>query len=169
MTELKGTLTEKDLHEAFAGESQANRKYLAFAKQAEKEGYSQVAKLFRAAAEAETVHAHNHLRALGGINGTAENLQEALEGEIHEFKNMYPEMIEHAQKEGIKAGERTFRYANVVEKVHAGLYRKALDNLENLKEADYYVCSVCGYTCEDEAPDKCPVCNTKSSAFFRVE
>ena len=109
MTDLKGTLTEKNLQEAFAGESQANRKYLAFAKQAEKEGYSQVAKLFRAAAEAETVHAHNHLRALGGINSTAENLQEAIEGESHEFKNMYPKMIEHAQDEGIKAGESTFR------------------------------------------------------------
>jgi rubrerythrin len=169
MTDLKGTLTEKDLQKAFAGESQANRKYLAFAKQAEKEGYSQVAKLFRAAADAETVHAHNHLRALGGINSTVENLQEALEGEIHEFKNMYPDMIEHAQNEGIKAGERTFRYANAVEKVHAGLYRKALDNLENIKEADYYVCPVCGYTCEDEAPDRCPVCNAKGSAFFKVE
>lgn len=169
MTDLKGTLTEKDLQEAFAGESQANRKYLAFAKQAEKEGYSQVAKLFRAAAEAETVHAHNHLRALGGINSTAENLQEAMEGETHEFKNMYPEMIEHARKERIKTGERTFHYANEVEKVHAGLYRNALDNLDNLKEADYYVCSVCGYTCEDEAPDKCPVCNARAGAFFRVE
>ena len=169
MTDLKGTRTEKDLQEAFAGESQANRKYLAFAKQAEKEGYSQVAKLFRAAAEAETVHAHNHLRALGGINSTAENLQEAIEGETHEFKNMYPEMIEHAQDEGIKAAERTFRYANDVEKVHAGLYQDALDNLENIKEADYYVCSVCGYTCEDEAPDNCPVCNAKAGAFSKVE
>jgi rubrerythrin len=169
MKNLKGTLTEKDLQDAFAGESQANRRYLAFAKQAEKEGYSQVARLFKAAAEAETVHAHNHLRALGGINSTAENLQEAIEGETHEFKNMYPDMIKHAQEEGIKAAEMTFRYANDVEKVHAGLYRDALDNLEDLKEADYYVCSVCGYTCEDEAPDKCPVCNAKGSAFFRVE
>ena len=169
MTNLKGTKTEKDLQEAFAGESQANRKYLAFAKQAEKDGYSQVAKLFRAAAEAETVHAHNHLRVLGGVNSTAENLQEAIEGETHEFKNMYPEMIEHAQEESIKSGERTFRYANDVEKVHAELYQNALDNLENLKEADYYVCSVCGFTCEDEAPDKCPVCNANSSAFSKVE
>lgn len=169
MTDLKGTKTEKDLQEAFAGESQANRKYLAFAKQAEKEGYSQVAKLFRAAAEAETIHAHSHLRALGGINSTAENLQEAIEGESHEFKNMYPEMIEHAQDEGIKAAERSFRYANEVEKVHAGLYQDALDNLENLKETDYYVCPVCGYTCEDEPPDNCPVCNAKGSAFYKVE
>ena len=131
MTDLKGTRTEKNLQEAFAGESQANRKYLAFAKQAEKEGYSQVAKLFRAAAEAETIHAHNHLRVLGGINSTAENLQEAIEGESHEFKNMYPDMIEHAQEEGIKAGERTFRYANDVEKVHAQIIY--VDQGERLK------------------------------------
>ena len=168
MPDLQGTKTEKDLEAAFAGESQANRKYLAFAKQAEKEGYPQVARLFRAASEAETVHAHNHLRALGGIKSTAENLQEAVSGEIHEFKSMYPEMIEHSQEEGIKAGERSFHYANEVEKVHARLYQRALDNLENLEEADYYVCSVCGYTCENEPPDKCPVCNANSKAFFEV-
>ncbi|MFH1351918.1 MAG: rubrerythrin family protein [Pseudomonadota bacterium] len=169
MAELKGTQSEKDLLAAFAGESQANRKYLAFAKQAEKEGYPQVAKLFRAAAEAETVHAHNHLRALAGINSTAENLKEAISGETHEFKEMYPEMIEHTKKEGQKAAERTFNFANEVEKIHAALYQHALDNLDKLKDADYYVCSVCGYTCEDEAPDKCPVCGAKSGAFFKVE
>jgi len=169
MAELKGSQSEKDLLYAFAGESQANRKYLAFAKQADKEGYAQVAKLFRAAAEAETVHAHNHLRTLKGVGGTAENLKEAIAGETHEFKKMYPEMIDHAKDEGIKAAELTFNYANEVEKIHAALYQHALDNLENPKEADYYVCSVCGYTCEDEAPDKCPVCNAKASAFFKVE
>lgn len=170
MAELKGTQTEKDLETAFAGESQANRRYLAFAKQADKEGYPQVAKLFRAAAEAETVHAHNHLRTLGGINSTAENLQQAISGETHEFKEMYPEMIKHAQEEGIKGAERTFNYANEVEKVHSTLYQHALDNLgEGLGEGDYYVCSVCGYTCENEPPDNCPVCNAKSSAFFQVE
>jgi rubrerythrin len=169
MADLKGTKTEKNLQDAFAGESQANRKYLAFAKQAEKEGYLQVAKLFRAAAEAETVHAHNHLRTLGGIKSTSENLQEAIDGETHEFKSMYPDMIEHAQEEGIKAGERSFCYANDVEKVHAELYKNALNNLEDLKEADYYVCSVCGFTCEDEVPEKCPICNSKAGAFFKVE
>ncbi len=168
MADLQGTKTEKDLETAFAGESQANRKYLAFAKQASREGYPQVARLFRAAAEAETVHAHNHLRTLGRIKSTAENLQEAVSGEIHEFKSMYPEMIEHSQEEGIKAGERSFRYANEVERVHARLYQRALDNLENLEEVDYYVCSVCGYTCENEPPDKCPVCNANSKAFFEV-
>ncbi len=169
MADVKGTQSEKDLLAAFAGESQANRKYLAFAKQADKEGYPQVAKLFRAAAEAETVHAHNHLRTLAGVKGTADNLKEAIAGETHEFKEMYPEMIGHAQEEKLKAAEMTFNFANEVEKVHAALYQHALDNLDNLKEVDYYVCSVCGYTCENEAPDKCPVCNAKASAFFKVE
>jgi rubrerythrin len=169
VADVTGTQSEKDLLAAFAGESQANRKYLAFAKQADKEGYPQVAKLFRAAAEAETVHAHNHLRTLGGVKGTADNLKEAISGETHEFKEMYPEMIKDAQEEKLKAAELTFNFANEVEKVHAALYQHALDNLENLKEADYYVCSVCGYTCENEAPDKCPVCNAKASAFFKVD
>jgi len=161
--------TGENLAEAFAGESQANRRYLAFAKQADKEGYPQVAKLFRAAAEAETVHAHAHLRALGAIKTTAENLKEAIAGETHEFKSMYPDMIATAKKEANKAAERSFAYANEVEKIHAGLYQKALDNLAGLKETDYYVCSVCGYTCENEPPDTCPVCKAKAKAFFRVD
>lgn len=161
--------TEQNLRDAFAGESQANRKYLAFAKQAEKEGHPYAAKLFRAAAEAETVHAHAHLRALGEIGNTRENLKVAVAGETHEFKSMYPEMIETAKAEGDKTAERTFTYANEVEKVHAKLYQKALDNLDSLSEADYYVCSVCGMTVEDEPPDTCPVCGAKASAFFKVD
>lgn len=161
--------TEQNLKEAFAGESQANRKYLAFAKKADQEGYAQVAKLFRAAAEAETVHAHAHLRALGGINSTAENLKEAVAGETYEFKNMYPDMIEAAKSEGQTAAERSFVYANEVEKIHADLYQKALDNMGAMQEVDYYVCSVCGYTCEDEPPDNCPVCSSKSKVFFKVD
>jgi rubrerythrin len=161
--------TEQNLLEAFAGESQANRRYLAFAKQADKEGYPQVAKLFRAASEAETVHAHAHLRALGQVKSTAENLQGAIEGETHEFKSMYPAMIEAAKEEGNKAAERSFSYANEVEKIHANLYQKALDNMEGLEETDYRVCSVCGYTCEGEPPDKCPVCSATSNAFFKVD
>ncbi len=160
--------TEKNLLDAFAGESQANRKYLAFAKQADREGYPQAARLFRAAAEAETVHAHAHLKVLDGIKSTKENLKEAISGETHEFKNMYPAMIEEAKKEGNKEAERSFSYANEVEKVHASLYQKALDNLENLKEADIYVCSVCGYTSEGKPPDSCPVCGSKSKAFSKV-
>jgi rubrerythrin len=161
--------TQQNLNEAFAGESQANRRYLAFAKQAEKEGHSQVAKLFRAAAEAETVHAHAHLRAMGGIETTSDNLKAAISGETHEFKAMYPAMIEAAKEEGDKSAERSFFYANKVEEVHAGLYQKALDNLDSLEEVDYYVCSVCGYTCEKEPPDQCPVCGSKAKAFFSVE
>ena len=169
MAELKGSKTERNLLEAFAGESQANRRYLAFAKQAEKEGYTQVAKLFRAAAEAETVHAHTHLRTLGGVKSTAENLKEAISGETHEFITMYPAMIDDAKKEGSKAAERNFTYANEVEKVHAALYQKASDNLDTLEDVDYYVCSVCGFTCENEPPETCPVCGAKSSAFFKTE
>jgi rubrerythrin len=160
---------EDFLKEAFAGESQANRKYLAFAKKADQEGYPQVAKLFRAAADAETVHAHTHLRTLKGIRSTAENLKEAIAGETYEFKNMYPEMIAAAQTAGDKVAERSFSYANEVEKVHAALYQKALENIDSLEDVDYYVCSVCGYTCEKEAPEVCPVCGAKAKAFFKSE
>ena len=161
--------SEQHLRDAFAGESQANRKYLAFAAKADKEGYSQVAKLFRAAGAAETVHAHAHLRALGEIGNTADNLKVAVDGETHEFKQMYPEMIADAKEEGNKTAERSFVFANEVEKVHAELYQNALDNLDSLEAADYYVCSVCGMTVEDEAPDRCPVCSAKASAFFKVD
>lgn len=160
--------SEKNLKEAFAGESQANRKYLAFAKQADKEGLHQVAKLFRAAAEAETVHAHTHLQVLKGVGSTADNLKAAVEGETFEFESMYPKMIEQAIAEGNKQAERTFRYANEVEKIHAALYQKALADPAGLKETEYYICSVCGYTCEDHAPDKCPVCNAVAKAFYTV-
>lgn len=162
--------TENDLKEAFAGESQANRTYLAFAKKAEQEGYKQVAKLFRAAAEAETVHAHAHLRELGGVKSTKENLGTAITGETHEFKTMYPAMIEDAKAEDNKGALRSFTYANDVEKIHAALYQKALDGLgKEEKDADYYVCQVCGMTVEGEAPDECPVCKSKKQAFKKVE
>jgi rubrerythrin len=161
--------SEQHLRDAFAGESQANRKYLAFAAKADKEGYPQVAKLFRAAGAAETVHAHAHLRALGEIGNTADNLKVAVDGETHEFKQMYPEMIQDAKEEGNKKAERSFVYANEVEQVHAKLYQNALDNLDGMEEVDYHVCSVCGMTVEDEAPDKCPVCGAPASAFFKVD
>jgi len=131
--------TEQHLREAFAGESQANRKYLAFASAADKEGYPQVAKLFRAAAEAETIHAHNHLKALKGIKSTKENLLEAIAGETYEFKKMYPEMLEASKAEGNKEGERSFNYANEVEKIHAQLYQKLLDNLGTTREVYPYL------------------------------
>ena len=127
-----------------------------------------MAKLFRAAAEAETVHAHAHLRTLGGIGKTVDNLKTAIAGETHEFKAMYPQFIEEAKKEGNKAAERSFSFANEVEKIHAGLYQKALDNLGKNADVDYYVCSVCGMTVEKEPPEKCPVCGAAKKAFFKV-
>ncbi|WP_333656032.1 rubrerythrin family protein [Dissulfurispira sp.] len=160
---------EKDLLEAFAGESQANRKYLAFAKKAEEEGYRQVAKLFRAAAEAETVHAHNHLREAGGIKSTKENLDEAINGETYEFQKMYPQMIEDAKTEGNNGALRSFNFANEVEKIHAELYKKALENLGKNPDVDYYVCQVCGNTVENEAPDECPICGAKKQAFKEID
>jgi rubrerythrin len=161
--------TEQNLKEAFAGESQANRKYLAFAKKADEEGNKQVAKLFRAAAEAETIHAMNHLRGLGAVKSTKDNLEDAISGETHEFQNMYPTMIEEAKADADSWAERSFMYANAVEKIHAELYKKALDNLGKSPEVDYYVCKVCGNTIEGEPPDKCPICNSPKKMFQKVD
>ncbi len=161
--------TEQNLQNAFAGESQANRKYLAFAKKAEMEGFPQVAKLFKAAAEAETVHAHNHLRELGGIKSTKENLLAAISGESYEFTKMYPQMIADATDEAAKNALRSFTMANEVEKVHAALYQKALDNLGKNADVEYHVCSVCGYTAEGGVPDECPVCKAKAKAFKKID
>lgn len=161
--------TEKDLQDAFAGESQANRKYLAFAKKAEEEGFSQAAKLFRAAAEAETVHAHNHLKELGGIKSTKENLEAAVGGETYEFESMYPAMIEDAKGEGNTEAARSFHLANEVEKIHAALYKKAIENLGNDEEIDYYVCQICGNTVEGAAPDECPICGATEKMFKKTD
>lgn len=169
MAELKGSKTEKNLMEAFAGESQANRKYLAFAEKADAEGHKQIAKLFRAAAAAETVHAHAHLRTAGGINSTEYNLQEAISGETHEFESMYPQMIEEAKAEGFDAALRSFSFANAVEKVHADLYQKASDNFGRNQDVDYYVCKVCGNTLEGEPHGPCPICQAGPVAFFKVD
>jgi rubrerythrin len=162
--------TENFLKEAFAGESQANRKYQAFASKADKEGFAQAAKLFRAASEAEAVHANNHLRALKAIKSTKENLQEAISGEDHEYESMYPEMIETAKAEKLKGAEMSFYYANEVEKIHSKLYNNLLDNLG--KSADtfpYYVCPYCGNTVEKEAPAVCPVCGCEGKLFKRID
>ena len=164
--------TIDNLKGAFAGESQANRKYLAFAKKAAADGYPQIAKLFRAAAEAETVHAHAHLRVMGGVKTTAENLQVSIEGEGFEFTKMYPEYIAEAEKEGNKAALSSFKFANAVEKVHHALYSDALKTLQagkDLPAAPIYVCDVCGYTVAGEAPDKCPVCSAKKERFFEAK
>jgi len=163
-----GKNTAENLMEAFAGESQANRRYLAFAKKAEEEGYHQVAKLFRAAGEAETVHAHNHLRVMKGVRSTQENIQEAIGGETHEFKTMYPEMLDAAKAEKNNEAVQTFNFANSVEKIHAALYTKALETLGKNDELDYYVCPVCGNTVEKTVPDKCPICGEPGKNFIKI-
>ena len=160
-----------NLKEAFAGESQANRKYLAFAKKAEEDGFAQVARLFRAAAEAETVHAHAHLRVMDGIKSTAENLEEAIEGEGFEFQQMYPEFLAEAQKEGMKPAEFSFKNALAVEEIHHGLYAKAREAVtagKDLPTAPIYVCPVCGNTVEGGAPDQCPICNVPGDRFIEI-
>ena len=162
--------TIENLKDAFAGESQANRLYLAFAKKAEEEGLMQIAKLFRAAAEAETVHALSHLKITGQVKSTVDNLGTAISGETYEFKKMYPEFIEEAKKEGNNSAMISFQFANKVEQIHAGLYQKALDALVNKKDllkVDYYVCSVCGNTVEGSAPDRCPICGAPKDKFFK--
>lgn len=164
--------TKENLEEAFAGESQASRRYLFFAEKAESEGHPQIARLFRAAAEAETVHARNHLKAMGGIGGTKDNLKEAISGENYEFTQMYPAFIEQAKSENNEKAEITFSYANKVEKIHHDLYQKALEALEAEQEPKaepYFVCPVCGYTVAGEAPERCPICGTPGSKFKRVE
>lgn len=163
--------TMENLQEAFAGESQANRKYLAFAKKADEDGLPQVAKLFRAAAEAETIHAHAHLRVMGGIKTTIENLEEAIEGEGHEFKVMYPEFLATAQKEGNKPAEFSIKNALAVEEIHHSLYSKAFEAVTgggDLPKASIYVCPVCGNTVENNVPETCPICNVPGSKFTEV-
>jgi rubrerythrin len=164
--------TTDNLKTAFAGESQANRKYLAFAEKAEKDGFPQVAKLFRAAAHAETIHAFNHFKALDGIKTTAENLKEAMGGEHYESDVMYPPMVAEAEAEGDKRALRSFTYALEVEKVHEQLYKDALEAVSQgtseAEEFDYYVCPFCGYTHARNAPDKCPVCGAPAEKFERI-
>lgn len=164
--------TLENLQSAFAGESQANRRYLFFAEKAEKEGHPQIARLFRAAAEAETVHARNHLQVMGGIGSTRDNLKAAVSGENYEFTKMYPGFIEQAKSEKNAGAETSFIRANAVEKIHYNLYQKALEALEagqKFKDEPYFVCQVCGNTVAGEAPDKCPICGAPKKMFKRVE
>jgi rubrerythrin len=161
----------ENLKEAFAGESQANRKYLAFAKKADAEGFPQIAKLFRAAADAETVHAHAHLRALDGVKGTAENLQGAIEGEGFEFQEMYPKFLAEAEKEGNQRAAISIKNALAVERIHHGLYSDAAEALNGGKDLDatsIFVCQVCGNTVYGEAPEKCPICNAPQKMFTEI-
>jgi len=163
--------TVDNLKDAFAGESQANRKYLFFADKAAQEGYHQVARLFRAAANAETVHARSHLNVMKGVGATADNLKEAIIGEGYEFEKMYPAFIEQAKKEGNSDAEVSFRRANAVEKIHHRLYSEALKMLEMskaMKDEPYFVCQVCGNTVPGEAPLVCPICGAPISKFKKI-
>ena len=164
--------TADNLKDAFAGESQANRKYLAFAKKAEADGYPQIAKLFRAAAEAETVHAHAHFRVMKGVGSTVENLQAAIAGEGYEYQKMYPEFLKAAEAEKNQAAIISFKNALAVEGTHHKLYSDALATLKagkDLPAASIFVCPVCGHTVVGGAPDKCPVCGTLKDKFFEVK
>ncbi len=164
--------TADNLKNAFAGESQANRKYLAFAQKAESEGHPNIARLFRAAAAAETVHAHAHLRAMGGIQSTAENLGAAIEGEGFEFQEMYPKFIAEAKDEANTPARVSFENALMVEEIHHGLYSEALQAIEggqDLPAAEMFVCGVCGNTGWGAAPEKCPLCGAPNAKFFKVE
>jgi rubrerythrin len=163
--------TSDNLKNAFVGESQANRRYLAYARKAEDEGLQPIAKLFRAAAEAETVHALNHLRIMGEIKTTADNVETAISGETFEFKTMYPEYLNKAKNEGNQQATWSFDVANKVEQIHANLFSKAMENLrtgKKLASVDYFVCGVCGNTVEGEAPAKCPICGAPKAKFFIV-
>ena len=164
--------TNENLEHAFAGESQANRKYLFFAEKAEEEGQRQIARLFRAAAEAETVHARNHLRALQGIKATRENLAAAISGEHHEFTQMYPGFIKEAESEKQAGAKRSFDLANQVEQTHHVLFQAALDRLNQgqaVGDQPFFVCQVCGHTVEGAAPDRCPVCGAAAKMFKKVD
>jgi rubrerythrin len=164
--------TKDNLKEAFAGESQANRRYTFFAEKADEAGGKQVARLFRAAAEAETIHARNHLKVLGEIKTDEENLGVAISGEHYEFTSMYPDFIEQAKKENNKEAVGSFNLANKVEQVHHKLFQTALKNLEagrTMKDTPYYVCQVCGNTVEGEAPERCPICGSPRSKFKKIE
>jgi len=163
---------QDNLREAFAGESQANRRYIAFARKAVQEGFPQVAKLFRAAAEAETVHALNHLKRRNEIKSTLENLETAVSGETFEYTKMYPQYIKEAEAEENRPAVWSFNVANKVEQIHAGLFSKAINALKNgrdLGKRDFFVCSICGNTVENTAPEKCPFCNARKVHFSKVD
>jgi rubrerythrin len=162
--------TESNLKEAFAGESQANRKYLAFAKKAEQEGFINVARLFRTAAEAETIHAMGHLNSLDGATSTADNLRAAVAGETYEYTKMYPPMLEQAIADDHRA-KRMFSYALKAEAVHAKLYQMALDAVmqgKDLDKVDFYLCPICGNIEFGTAPEACPICGTRGEKFIKV-
>ncbi len=162
--------TKKNLAEAFAGESQASRRYLAFAIKAEEEGFNNLARLFRAIAESETIHAHNHLKSMNVVKSSLENVEEAMKGETEEFTSMYPMFIDQAKRDANNDALKSFFWANEAERVHADFYESALASLKQGKDieaADIHVCSVCGNTVRGELPDKCPVCGEPKDKYFQ--
>ena len=159
------TKTKENLMSGFAGESQANRKYTAFADVAEKEGHKDIARLFRCTAEAENIHAVLELKLAGKVGDTPANLQAAIEGETYEFSEMYPEFEKDAVAEDQKEATRAFQYAKEAEKVHAELYKEALGSIGDETGVDFYLCPVCGYIQKKSAPDNCPICKAKGSVF----
>ncbi len=164
--------TDENLKSAFAGESQASRKYLYFAEQAEKDGQPQVARLFRAASDAETVHARNHLNAMNGIGSVADNLKVAITGENYEFNKMYPDFITQSKMDKNTKAETSFNWANKVEKIHSDLYNKTLKEVQQGKKPEtkaIYVCQNCGNTIEGEAPDRCPICGKPRDWFKKID
>jgi rubrerythrin len=165
--------TTKNLQEAFAGESQANRRYLAFAKKAEADGYGMIARLFRAAAEAETIHAHAHLKALGEVKSTLENLQTAADGEAYEYQKMYPPFLAEAEEENQKTAAVGFKYALAAEKVHNELYTKALNTLQgghDLTNDVIYICPICGNVeIGHDGPEKCEICGASRSKYIEIK
>lgn len=163
---MENQKTFENLMAAFAGESQANRKYLAYSKKAEADGKKNAAKLFKAAADAETLHAHKHFEVAGKIKSTEENLKDAVSGENYEYQSMYPEFVEVAKEEGNQAAVRTFTFALKAEEVHAKLYQEALDNLEQEEEIFYYLCPICG-NIEKAVPDKCFICGALGKSFIK--
>ena len=158
--------TLDNLMDAFAGEAQANRKYLAYAKKAEKDGTINVAKLFRAASDAETLHALKHFEVAGKIGSTADNLKDGIAGETHEYKDMYPDFVNEAEAAGNKAALMSFTFAMKAEEVHAKLYKEALENLDQTEEVFYYLCPVCG-NIEKSRPDKCSICGVQGDKFIK--
>ena len=158
--------TYENLMAAFTGESEANRKYTAYAKKAEKEGKLNAAKLFRAASDAETLHALKHFEVAGKIGSTADNLKDGIAGETHEYKEMYPDFVKEAKESGNKAAEMTFTFAMKAEEVHARLYQEALENIDENEEVFYFLCPVCG-NIEKSVPDRCSICGVPGSKFIK--
>lgn len=164
------TKTQENLSAAFAGESQASRKYMAYARKADEEGYPQAARLFRAAAAGETIHAQNHFRAMGGVQSTLENLKDGLAGENYEIESMYPPMIAEAEAAGDTKALKSFKYAWEIEKIHSEMYGRMIEDLgKSDEEYDYYVCPVCGHLHPRSAPEKCPVCGVPGSRYELVK